>query len=289
VREAWTNSFGSQHQLDLLGLAAEDPRRTMVELVNPTSDQEPALRTLLLPNLLASVAHNVARQAPGVALFEIARVYRPGPDRLADEPTHLCTVLCGRRGAVHWRSGTAAWDFFAAKGVVEAALDALRLPVPRFAPLTAPPWHPTRAARVGEAGELGELHPDVCERFAVPDGTVAFELDLRALFAELPGRPRVADLPRFPSLYIDLAVVVDESAAAGDVQQTITSAGAPELASVRLFDVYRGEQVGSDKKSLAFALELRSAERTLSDPDADAVRARIVEALLREHDAELRV
>jgi phenylalanyl-tRNA synthetase beta chain len=155
-----------------------------------------------------------------------------------------------------------------------------------------PPWHPTRAATIElrgqRAGEIGELHPDVCAAFDVPNGTVAFEVDLRVLLADLPERPRVADLGRFPSLFIDLAVVVDEATEAASVERAIAGAGAPEVASVALFDVYRGEQVPSGSKSLAYALELRSQERTLTDDDAAVVRDRVLDALSREVGAELR-
>ena len=292
VDEAWTNSFMSPRQLDDLGLPSDDPRRSLVELVNPTSEEEPALRTTLLPNLLRSAAHNLARRAPGVGLFEIARVYLPSGGELADEPTHLGAVFSGRRDPGHWRAPAQAWDFFGAKGVLEAAAKAMRLGSLDFAPTSGPPWHPTRAAAIElrgrRAGEIGELHPDVCAGFDVPNGTVAFEVDLRVLLDELPDRPRVGELGRFPSLFIDLAVVVDETTEAASVERVIARAGAPDVASLALFDVYRGEQVASGSKSLAYALELRSQERTLTDDDAAALRDRVLDALSREVGAELR-
>jgi phenylalanyl-tRNA synthetase beta chain len=128
---------------------------------------------------------------------------------------------------------------------------------------------------------IGELHPNVCDAFDVPEGSVVFEIALAPLFAAMPGRPAVSELPRYPAVFIDLAVVVDGSVPAAQVEEAIVTAGRPELASVRLFDVYRGSQVPEGKKSLAFALELRDPARTLTDEDQNAVRERIV-TLLRE-------
>ena len=292
VREAWTNSFGSPRQLDLLGLPDDDPRRNTVKVMNPTTEDEPALRTTLLPNLLGSAAHNLARRAPGVALFEIASVYEPSGETLPNEPVHLAAVFTRVRRPAGWGADAKEWDFFGAKGVLESVASALRLGTFSFTPVDAPPWHPTRAAAVAldgmRVGELGDLHPDVCARFDVPDGTVAFEVLLDPLLECLPGRPRVGELTRFPSAFIDLAVVVTDGVPAADVEATIRRAGEPELVAVSLFDLYRGDQVPEGRKSLAYALELRSAERTLTDDDARAVRERIVGALQRELQAELR-
>jgi phenylalanyl-tRNA synthetase beta chain len=154
------------------------------------------------------------------------------------------------------------------------------------------PFHPTRVAslsldRTG-VGVLGELHPEVCRRFDVAEGSLAFELDLTPLLAALPERPKVAELPRFPPVYMDLAFVVDSSIPEGKLRSAIEDSGRPEVTSVSLFDLYRGEQVGEGKKSLAYALEMRSPERTLTDEDAAAVRTRIIATVAERTGGELR-
>ncbi|CAN5650359.1 phenylalanine--tRNA ligase subunit beta [soil metagenome] len=290
--EVWTQSFGAPKDLDLLGLPPEHPARAMVELANPTSDDELAMRTTLLSGLLRSAARNFAHRADGVALFEVARIYQPVGEQLPREPLMLGGVFGGERGSPSWRSSGSRWDFFAVKGVLEAALGVMGLPALAFDWLAAMPWHPTRAAKLSldgsSLGELGHLHPDVCGRFAVPEDTVAFELILDELLGALPARPQVAQLPKFPGVYIDVALVVDDGVPAADIERTIRSSGAPEVTSVRLFDVYRGEQVAEGRKSLAYALEVRSPDKTLTDEDALAVRDRIVDALARATGAELR-
>jgi phenylalanyl-tRNA synthetase beta chain len=154
------------------------------------------------------------------------------------------------------------------------------------------PFHPTRAARIlvegTDAGVIGELHPTVCENFSAPEGTLAFELALAPVLTHDPGGPTVAAVPRFPAVYVDIAVVVDENVPAAKVEELIAANGQPELASVRLFDTYRGEQVATGKKSLAFALELRVPDRTMTDEEATAVTERVVNALKSELRAELR-
>ncbi|MDQ3952185.1 MAG: phenylalanine--tRNA ligase subunit beta, partial [Actinomycetota bacterium] len=292
LREAWTDSFLGPKELDDLGLSADHPARSLVRLANPLAEERPGMRTTLLPGLLRSVARNVAHRASGVALFEIARVYEPTGAELPLEAHVLAAAFCGQRRPQEWSGAATAWDFFAAKGVLQAALRQLGLPTPELAPAEGMPFHPTRGATVTVAGKtagaFGELHPDVCARYDVLEGTIAFELSLAPLVDALPPRVKVEDLPRFPPLLLDLAVVVDEAVPVQTALEIVREAGAPEVASARLFDLYRGDQVPPGKKSLAFALEIRAEDRTLTDEEALTVRDRIVAALNERLDAELR-
>ena len=291
MREAWTSPLSSQRDLDALGLGEDHPARKMVVLANPMLEDESSMRTTLLPGLLRAAAHNLAHHTGGVALFEMSRVYEP-TGGLPREPLTLGAVWSGTRTPQTWRGPVTKWDFFAAKGVLEATFEAAGVEHAGWSPVSGMPLHPTRAANVSvgghTAGTLGELHPDVCERFDVARGTVVAELALPALFASPLARVKAAGLSRFPAVYIDLAVVVDEAIPAATVTLAIQQAGAPEATSVRLFDLYRGEQVTAGRKSLAYALELRSPEGTLTDDDAARVRDRIVDALSHEFGAELR-
>ncbi|HEV2754832.1 MAG TPA: phenylalanine--tRNA ligase subunit beta [Actinomycetota bacterium] len=292
LREAWTESFIGPKELDDLGLAGDHPARSLVRLMNPMAEEKPGLRTTLLPGLLRSAAHNAAHRAEDIALFEVARVYEPSDEDLPLEADVLAAVLSGRRRPQTWRGPAEPWDFFSAKGVLEALLRSLGLPAPVFAPAGGMPFHPTRSATVAvggaTAGAFGEVHPDVCDRFDVYEGTVAFELSLAPLLAALPPRVKIEELPRFPALLIDLAVVVDDEVPAETVTEIVRAAGAPDVTSARLFDLYRGEQLPPGRKSLAFALEIRAADRTLTDEEALTVRDRIVAALAERVGAELR-
>lgn len=290
--EAWTPAFMSERALDLLMLPADDPARSAVRLSNPMSEDERLLRTTLLPGLLRSLRRNFAHGADGAGLFEVARTYHLDGGELPDERAVVAAAAGGVRPGRSWRRGAEPWDFFALKGVLEGLFASLRLPPPDFGPAALMPWHPTRTALVavdGEAvGVVGELHPDVCARFEAPERTVAFELATAPLYGALGGRPKVGELPRLPPMYLDLAVVVDDTVPAATVERVIRAAGAPEVTSVRLFDLYRGEQVAGGRKSLAYALELRSPERTLTDQEAEIVRQRITSALKERVGGELR-
>jgi phenylalanyl-tRNA synthetase beta chain len=290
--EAWTQSLFSERDLDLLGLAGDHPARSLVRLSNPMTEDESAMRTTLLPSLLRSVARNVSHGAPGVALFEIARVYAPSDEVLPHERLTLGIVFSGERAPKAWDAPARRWDFFSAKGVLGAALDALGITGAQYGRASGMPFHPTRAAHVSvdgsSVGALGELHPDVCERFRVPHGAVAAELSLAHLFSALPERPRIQEVWRFPPVYMDLAFVLPADVEAGSVEEAVRAAGLPEVAAVRLFDVYEGEQVPAGRKSLAYALELRAPDRTLTDDEAVRVRDRVIAAISSRFGGELR-
>lgn len=292
VTEAWTDAFADAGELDRLGLPPGHRARRVVGIANPMTEDEAALRTTLLPGLLRSARHNLHRRAPGVALFEVASAYLPSEADLPVEVRRLGGVFAGRRAGGEWRSGEQAWDFFGAKGVVDGLVAGLGLPPLAYQPLEEMPWHPTQGAAClldGEPiGALGELHPEVCEAFEVAPRTVGVELDLEPLWPRLPERVQVGELSPYPPTFIDLAVVVAEGVPAALVGEGIRAAGAPELTSVRLFDVYRGEQVPRGHKSLAYALELRADDRTLGGEEALAVRDRIVAELVTRAGAKLR-
>jgi phenylalanyl-tRNA synthetase beta chain len=292
IYEAWTNSFSSDADLDDLGLDAAHPARNAVRIANPSSELDTSLRTTLVPALLRAAARNFAHRVPGVALYEMARVYRPTGAPLPEERAVIGTVFGGERSPKSWTGDQRRWGFFEAKGILEALTASLRVPPLEFAPIEEMPFHPTRAAEIilggSRVGAIGEVHPQVCDRFEVPEGTVVGEIEAAALFAAAADTVAAEQPARFPPVFMDLAVVVDESVAAGTVRALIAESGAPEVTSVRLFDMYRGEQVPEGRRSLAFALELRAPDRTLTDEEALAVRDRIVAVLAGRAGAVLR-
>jgi phenylalanyl-tRNA synthetase beta chain len=244
--------------------AAADPEG--IAFPDPLSADHSALRTALAPSLVEAARRNVDAGNDGIALFEIARVYRRGDGELPDERRHLAAVAEG--------------GFARAKGAVETLFAALQveLEVERG---SHPLLHPGKAASVPD-GWLGELHPSAL------DGTWgAFELDLDALLARVPERVEYEDVITYPAVRQDLAFVVDEDVLAGDLVAALREA-APEVREVRVFDVYRGGQIPEGRKSVALRVAFQSPERTLSDEDARAIRERIVAALAGRFRAELR-
>jgi len=238
-----------------------------VQLANPLSVDQAALRTTLRTGLLAAAEHNVDVGNEVTELFEIARVYLPTGEKLPDE---------------RWRlAGVASRGFERAKGALDLLHQALKVPV-RYERDDADPFLPGRAARFA-SGRVGELHPDVAAgRWGY------FELELATLFAGIPERILYEDVITYPAVRQDLAFVVDESVLAGDLIAAAREAAGPEVRQASVFDVYRGGQIPEGKKSIALAVAFQSPERTLSDADAQELRERIVAALAERFGAELR-
>ncbi|MEA2392103.1 MAG: phenylalanyl-tRNA synthetase beta chain [Solirubrobacteraceae bacterium] len=286
-------SFADPSLGERLRLPAEDPRRDAVRLANPMAEDQSELRTTLLGSLLDAARRNAARSAENVRLFEDGAVYRAASagGELPRESHHLGALVTGSARAATWRDPEPPpVDFFAAKGVLAAVLDTLR--APWTVELAAEPFlHPGAAAAVhidGEvAGWLGELHPLVLEQWDVPRAA-GFELDLDVATDAAVALPLHEDLTSFPELHQDLAVVVDDGVPAARALETVRRAGAPVLASAEIFDVYRGEQTGEGRVSLALRLAFRAPDRTLTDDDVAGPRERIVAALRDELGAELR-
>jgi phenylalanyl-tRNA synthetase beta chain len=239
---------------------------TAWKLPEPIAVELTALRTSLLPSLVEAARRNVDAGADRIALFEIARVYLSNGE-LPNERLHVAGIAEGGFGQV--------------KGVVEALYAAVRAE-PHFERAEHPLFHPGKTARTA-AGTLGELHPRV-----LAGEWGAFELDLDALFAESPELAAYEDVITYPAVRQDLAFVVPEEAVAGELIDTAREAAGPELREIEVFDVYRGDQVGEGKKSIALRVAFQSPERTLSDEDAAALRERIVSELRRRFGAELR-
>jgi phenylalanyl-tRNA synthetase beta chain len=257
------------------------------------SEDHAVLRTTLLGSLLDATRHNVARGNAGLRLFEQGAVYVADADqRLPHERRSLGALLHGRLMPPSWGSkDDRTADFFAAKGFAAAVLDTLR--VDWTVQAAAEPFlHPGRSAHVMAGDEvlgwIGEIHPLVARAWDL-DGVVAgFELDLDRVVAHAVAVPYFQDLTSFPPVRQDLAVVVGDDVPAADVVAVVREAGGKLLQDVRVFDVYRGAQVGEGRKSLALALTFQAPDRTLTDEDVAPARAKIVKALTEKLGGELR-
>lgn len=280
-------SFTNAAVFDRLRLPEDDRRRSAVALANPMSEDHALLRTTLVASLLDVAAHNAARGAADLRLFERGAIYyADADDPLADERDHLAILLTGRTAPATWNDGSPpAADVFAAKGVLEALATRLRVDLTVRA-AEQPFLHPGRSGEIvlGDetVGWLGEIHPLVAQAWDLDAGAAAFELDLGAVLAVAVETALVEDyedLTSFPAVRQDLAVVVDSAVPAADVVAAARDAGGKLLTGAGVFDVYEGEQVGAGKRSLALHLEFRAPDRTLTDEDADRARAKIVAAL----------
>jgi phenylalanyl-tRNA synthetase beta chain len=265
-----------------------------VRLANPLTADKSVLRRELLASLLA-VAERNARSRSRIALFELGTVFHPqAGQRLPQERLRLGILLRGPRAEPDWKqAGQPSLDFFDLKGILEQLGAGLHLPGLAFSPSSHPGYHPGKCAAVQLGGETlgvaGEVHPLVAERFDLGDlPLAAAELEAQPLLAAIPDRYALKPVPAVPAAYEDLALIVGWEVPAEQVRRTILAAGEPLVQAARLFDVYRGPQIGEGKVSLAYSLTYQAADRTLTDEEVAAVRRRVVEALQRELGAKLR-
>jgi phenylalanyl-tRNA synthetase beta chain len=275
--EVVTWSFTAPETLERLRLG----NVPLLRLANPLSEDQSVMKPLLLPGLLDVAERNAAYGRVGASYFESARVYRmAGP---LDSPGNGSPGGAVPVAERHHLAAYVPGDFFVVKGVLEGLLESIRVPF-TVEPGERPFLHPGRSASVvvgddeQKLGWIGELHPLVSRTWDLPGGA-AFEVDLGAL-AEIPGGPHgYRPVSTFPAVVQDIAVVVDDDVPAADVEATVRAAGGDLLERLRLFDVYRGEQVGEGSKSLALRLEFRAPDRTLTDEEVAEVRARIEQDL----------
>ena len=267
-----------------------------VQLANPLSVERSLLRSSLLPVALQVMAANL-RYRERWAAFDIGRVYWPlAGAALPYEARHVSLVMAGPRAPAWWQGSTAdELDFYDLKGVVETLLARIGVPQAQvqFA-ATAHPAFTRRVARVQVAGQdigiLGELHPVVRRAFDLPaqGRVVAAELALAPLFAAYQREIPMQTISAYPAIKEDLAVIVDEAVRAEQVAEAITAAGGEMLTGLRLFDVYRGDQIGAGQKSLAYRVTYQAADRSLTDADAAKLRAKIVRRLEETISGRLR-
>ncbi|MFN2196529.1 MAG: phenylalanine--tRNA ligase subunit beta [Anaerolineales bacterium] len=265
-----------------------------LHIFNPISSDRNVLRRSLLASVLDIVERN-ARIRARQALFEIAPIFLPtGGQSLPDEQARLVIALTGPRAVPGWQAQDAQpMDFYDLKGVLEAVLRGLHITEISYTPAEDATFHPGKSAVLHIAGRpagvLGELHPLVQQNFDFNDAPVlACDLSLAALLEALPDRYAVTPVPAFPPVLEDLAVVVDEALPAEQVAQVIRRAGGQMLVDLQLFDLYRGEQLGPDKKSLAYSLTYQVADRTLTDEEVARIRKAIIRSLEQELGAQLR-
>ena len=296
LSETSTYCFADPNDLVKLGITDEG-RGIPVKIINPLVADQSQMRQSMLPGLVRSVAYNLDHGVPNVALYEIGRVFY-GHENTSqpDEPSFVAGVMAGKRADDAWNQKFGEYDFFDAKGAVESLLDALRLTKVRFkvAEPEQYPWlQPGRAAEVLSQGEVigwvGNIHPANLRKVGVDVPVVAFELSVEHLLRLAKKELPYVDVPTLPGVTHDLAIVVDEAVTYEQLVQRITSAGGKLLADVRLFDVYRDRvRVGEGKKSMAFSLTYRAADRTLTSEEVEKAHEKLVNKVLRATGGEVR-
>lgn len=296
LNETMTYSFADPHELEQLRMPTEG-MGIPVELLNPLNAEQSVMRQSIIPGLMRSVAYNQSRGVHNIQLYETGVVFFGAEGKKSPkERNRLAAVMAGAMNDPAWNKESLNFGFFDGKGVIESLMRELALAKPRFKALSAeeaPHLQPGRAAQVLDGGTvlgwIGEIHPLACDTYEVQAPLVAFELDLDALIkCARPARDYV-DVPVFPAVTMDVAFVVDEEVTHEQLLRCITSAGGKLLDTVQLFDVYRDEaRLGAGKKSMAYALEYRAADRTLTTEEVDKQHARLIKKVCGATGAEVR-
>jgi phenylalanyl-tRNA synthetase beta chain len=261
-------------------------------VANPIAPEKAVLRRSLLSSVLDALERN-ARLREGLALFEIGPIFEPNGSELPTEITKLAIAMTGQRDEISWDLQTSpSMDFYDIKGRVERLLAGFRFTDASYTPTDSVPYlHPGKAAEVQVEGKtigvFGELHPLVKEKYEFEEAPIlVVEFDLATIRA-VETEYEVEPVPAVPPVLEDIALILDESIPAAQVEALIRQTGGKVLTDVKLFDIYRGEQIGAGKKSLAYSLTYQ-AEKTLTDKEAAAIRNKIVRRLENELGAKLR-
>ena len=281
--EIITYSFVSPSSFDAIRIPADSPLRKTVKLVNPLGEDTSIMRTVILPSMLDILSRNFAFKNKGVKLYEIGKIYLPVEgEKLPNEPKRMIFGTYGEHE-----------NFFTLKGEVDTLLEQLNVhPATYVADTKNPSYHPGRCADImidgKKLGVIGQIHPLVAEGYGISGEVYVAELDFTGLQSALAPERVFHSLPKFPTVSRDLALVCDEAMTVGMLEACIKKAGGKLLRSIQLFDIYRGPGIAPGKKSIAFSLELRADDRTLTDEDTTGVMNAVLEKLKNDLGVSLR-
>ena len=288
MMEAINYSFVHPNCFEKIKLSEGNPLREALKLQNPLSPEMSILRSTLIPSLLNNAQHNHNHQINNIALFEISTVFVQDK-----EPTRVSGILAGEIGDGVYGNPYKHPDFFDIKGIAEGALEVCGITDYAFKLTDEPTFHPGRNAELlldsKRIGILGEAHPEVLENYELPYKAYLFELDLNALAEAADFAKQFQPIPIYPSIQRDLAIVVDKEMQSDLPIDIIYSTGGKLVESVKLFDVYIGDQVPDGKKSLAYTIMYHSATETLTDKAVNDLHDKVIRKLNQELNAELRM
>ncbi len=294
LSEVINYSFIHPSSFDRILLPSDDYRRTTVKIMNPLNEEQSVMRTTLLPGILETAARNFSFRLMTQQIFEMRRVYLPEADsELPEEPLYLSGLLTGSRNREGWNQERESVDFFDAKGIVENIFKLLDITSISFGKGTLENfYHPGKACNFYhndlQVGSLGEIHPDISEKYGLEQTAIYFEINFEKLIS-IGTKTLTALAPsRYPDTFRDIALLVDDRMEAGTVIETIKNIKVREMEDVELFDQYKGPNIAEGHKSLAFRIRYRSYERTLTDDEVNSMHQRVIDNLLKKLNVTIR-
>jgi phenylalanyl-tRNA synthetase beta chain len=293
--EAITYSFVHGSSAERLRLEQADVRRGSVKILNPLTEDQSVMRTSLLPGLLGTMAGNLSQSTRRLQIFEIGKIFIPRPNaELPEEIEMLAALWTGPRQPSSWHEKSVACDFFDLKGAFEGLLQALKLGPARFTRMPPEQCRYTRAghtARVtlgeNELGLIGEVHPEVLEKYELSQTAFVFELDVRRL-QPLVEEPRpIQPLPKFPAVFRDITLIIDQQIETQRVLERGRAYHEKLIEGIDLFDVFQQDPIPAGKKSISFRVTYRSENKTLVDEEVNRLHRSLTADLMQTFNADL--
>ena len=293
--EAIAYSFVAEASCDRLRVKEDDPRRSMIHILNPLTEDQAVMRTSLVPGILETMHFNMARQIKNLRVFEIGKIFLKSDQQvLPREPEMLIALWTGARTDASWYSRETLCDFYDIKGAVEALMRALKVDSVRFTAMDAESCEHTRPGQTAQimasdvqVGLVGEIHPRVGENYDLKQTAFIFELDLEKMAGLIPAASNSKPIPRFPAVYRDITIIVDRKIETRTVLEAVENFQEKLIERLHLFDVFEGNPIAAGKKSVSFRVTYRSPGKTLEDEDVTDLHKSITERLLKAFDATL--
>ena len=292
--EVITYSFTSPTSWDLINLSPDDPRRSHLQILNPLTEDFSVLRTTLIPGLMETARYNVSWKNSNLKLFELKKVYLPQEgEKLPREVKYLTGLAMGFDQDPHWASSPKLIDFYDIKGCIEDLFEVLQIEGVKFSRAEDIPYlHPGKASRVilGKevVGVLGEVHPQVLSHYEIQGRAYLFEIDFEQMVKWAGKGRRFRPLPKFPVVYRDLSIVVDNTLESEKVVEAIQTFQQPFIEEVNLFDVYRGAPIPVGKKGVSYRIRYQAEDRTLTDEEVNQYHEEVISRLKEIFPLELR-
>ena len=288
-------SFVAESSSDRLQIKAADPRRAMIHILNPLSEDQAVMRTSLVPGILETMRHNMARQIKNLKIFETGKIFlKKDQQALPEEPEMLIALWTGTRTDTSWHSRENPCDFYDIKGAVEALAQALNLEAIRFTAMADDACEYTRPGHTAQimasdlqVGLVGEIHPRVSDAYDLKQTAFIFELDLEKIAGLIPQSRVSKPIPRYPAIYRDITVIIDRGIETQTVLEAVENFHEILIDNLHLFDVFEGDPIPAGKKSVSFRNTYRSPGKTLEDDDVNDLHKSITERLLNAFDATL--
>lgn len=295
--EAINYSFDDRESCDHLGLGSKDPRRNLVDILNPLTEEQAVMRTSLIPGLLRTVQGNISQQIKNLKLFEVGKIFiSVGRENLPDEKEIVAILWTGTRSDPAWHSKETPCDFFDIKGVIESLFKGLNFKDTVFTHMPDDDCNYTRPDETAQIlynneliGIMGMVAPSVLQNFGLKQTVYIAEINIDLLFSLLPEIKQSKPIPKYPAVYRDFTIIVDKEVASGKILACVGDAQEKLVESTFLFDVFEGNPIPEDKKSISFRITYRSTSRTLEDEEVNQVHQKISGRLLKSFDATLPV